>query len=143
MFRRTWWTRRCVRWSGLAFVILVAVIVWVSGTEDLFVGQPLDEAKAALWRAGARDVTSSTKVSYSVQILKRSDIRYSYWELQDGRTVFVLGSRESPDEPYRLARLPMWQEWCKFTNGVANKFPETDTLRLRRSVFAFVPAWGW
>ena len=142
MFRRTWWTRRRVWCGGLAFVSLVP-LVWVSGTEDLYVGQPLDEARTVLWRVGARDVTSSTKVSYSVQILKRSDILYSYWELQDGRTVFVLGSRESPDEPYRLARLPMWQEWCKSTNGAVNKFPETDTLRLRRSVFAFVPAWRW
>lgn len=143
MFRRTWWTRRRVWWSGLAFVVLVAVIVWVSGTEELYVGQPLDEAKAALWRAGATDQTKNCGMLCSVPLGKTTEIDGSYWELPDGRTVYLVASRESPDEPFRVARMPRWQGWYKNADRETVELPPADSVRFRRSVLAFVPVRLW
>ena len=63
----------------------------------------------------------------------------SMWELPDGRTLYLVGTRESDDVPFRVLSFDMWQRWYKSDGAV--ELPHGDSVRLRRSVFAVIPHW--
>jgi hypothetical protein len=135
MFRRVWWTRRRIVIGAVVAVLLVAVVVWECGCDEVRDGQPLDEAKAALRRAGAVD--KSAKCGMFMSVGQHYEVSNSYWELPDGRTIYLMSSRESEEEPFRLQSFRMWQGWCKSIGAV--ELPDVESVRLRHSVFAFIP----
>lgn len=133
MFRRTWWTRRRIAVGAVATALLVAVVVWECGSDELHEGQSLEEAKAVLWKAGGveRECGMHSTMGQHYQV------NDSYWELPDGRTLFLVGTRERDDSPFRVERFNVWQGWYKSDNAV--ELPATDSVRFRRSVLVFVP----
>lgn len=136
MFRRAWWTRPRIA-VGMAIVaLLVVAVVWECGTDEVREGQPLDEAKAALGRAGGVDRSDRCGMFSSVG--QHYQVSNSYWEFPDGRTIYLRSSRESDEEPFRLDSFSMWNGWYKL-GGV--ELPVADSVRLRRSVFAVVLGW--
>jgi hypothetical protein len=156
MFRRAWWTRRRVIGIGAAVLVVASAIVAsarFSGTEKVFVGQPFDDAKAALRRAGAVEVEGSYGlciwVPGAVKVRTKPDgsTEYyhvgpdgrevvppdrvdSYWRLSDGRTVWLIGFRDSSDQPYHLEKFMMWQGWHE--RDGSNRLPDTNVLLVHR-----------
>jgi len=138
MFRRAWWTRRRIVIAAAVAVLLVVAVVWECGSDEVRKGQPLDEAKAAFWRAGAVDKTNVCGKRSTLGGRKPSQVVDSMWELPDGRTLFLIAIREADDEPFRVNSFNMWQGWYKLGGA---ELPTADSVRLRRSVFAVVPGW--
>jgi hypothetical protein len=134
MFRRAWWTRRRVVVSVVVAVLLVAAGVWVSGAGEVAVGQPHDEAKATLHRAGAVTKPCGRWTSFGGS--SPSQVDCAMWELPDGRTLYLVATRDSDDEPFRVYKFDMWQGWYK---SGGTPLPHAESVRLRRSVFAFLP----
>ena len=137
MFRRTWWTRRRVVVGVLAVVLVVVAVVWECGTVELRCGQSLDEAKSALRQAGGADMAGRCGMFSTVG--QKYQVCNSMWVLPDGRSVYLMCSRDSEDKPYRVDAFQMWQGWYKDVGTV--ELPEAETVCLRRSVFVVVPDW--
>lgn len=143
MFRREWWWNRCwvvvIAVLSVLAVLLAGAVVWECGSDQVAVGQSLDEAKAALRRAGAKDVTAYCGMFMTAG--GHYEVSGSYWELPDGRTISLSSARESGEEPFRLFKFVMWKGWYKLSSGPGQELPVGDSVRLRRSVFAVVPGW--
>lgn len=137
MFRRTWWTRRRIVVGVAVAVLLVVAIAWEGGSDEVRGGQLLDEAKAALRRTGAADRTDVCGMHTSLGGRRPTQVEDSMWELPDGRTLFLVAARDADDEPFRVEHFKMWQGWYKCADAV--ELPVADSVRLRRSVFAFIP----
>ncbi|MFY7950873.1 MAG: hypothetical protein ACOVT5_00070 [Armatimonadaceae bacterium] len=136
MFRRAWWTRRRIVIAAVLAVLIAGGVVWECGTDEVREGQPLDEAKAALLRAGGVDSTKNCGMYCSVG--RHYEVSNSYWQLPDGRTLYLVGTRESDAEPFRVDRIMMWQGWYK-PGGI--ELPPADSVQFRRSVLAIVTFW--
>lgn len=137
MFRRAWWTRRRIVVAAVVAVLLVVAIAWECGTDEVQDGQPLDEATAALRRAGAVDRTKNCGMATTLGHRKPSQVDCTMWEFPDGHTLWLVGVQDSDDEPFRVNSFNMWKGWYKFDGAV--ELPVADSVRLRRSVFAFIP----
>lgn len=138
MFRRAWWTRRRIVVAAVLSVLVAGAIVWECGTEEVREGQPLDEARAALQRAGAVDQSAVCGMSTSLGGRKPTNVSCSMWEFPDGHTLYLVATRDSDDEPFRVSGFDQWKGWYK-SGGV--ELPDTVSVRLRRSVLAVVPSW--
>lgn len=134
MFRRAWWARRRV--VATVTAVLLAAGAWVSGTDGVSVGQPLDEAQATLRRAGATNRTDVCGMHTSLGARQPGQVKDSMWELPDGRTLYLVATRDSDDEPFRVDHFNMWQGWYQ-NDGIP--LPHAGSVRLRRSVFAVLP----
>jgi hypothetical protein len=139
MFRRAWWTRRRIVVAAVLAVSLTVAVVWECGTEEVREGQPLDEARAALQRAGAVDVSANCGMFRSVG--GHYEVSNSYWRLPDGRTIYLMSSRESEREPFRIDSFIMWQGWYKSSAGLGQELPTGEAVHFRRSVLTVVPSW--
>jgi hypothetical protein len=137
MFRRAWWTRRRIVVGAVVAVLLVAVVGWECGAEEVRTGQPLDEAKAVLWQAGAVDKTENCGWYFTFGGGSTIQTDCSMWELPDGRTLWLVGTRETDIEPFRVYSFEMYQGWPKASESVV--LPSAESVRLRHSVFAFIP----
>jgi hypothetical protein len=160
MFRRAWWTRR--RMVVAAVLAVLIVIIWSANrTEWVYEGQSLEEAKASLQRGGAVELQNeSFGFFFSVRAARvipippseRTEggptVRYvgpsgeevtppdrvaSCWEFPDGRTFWLAGFRESPDQTYRVESFGMWQGWPIRGSSETNRFPDSKCVRLSRS----------
>ncbi len=136
MFRRAWWTRRWIVVAAVVVVLLVGAVVWECGTDEVREGQPLDEAKAALQRAGAVDVSAKCGMYTSLGGRNPTQVGCTMWEFPDGHTLYLVATRDSDDEPFRVSRFDQWKGWYK-SGGV--ELPAVDSVRLRRSVFTAMP----
>ena len=136
MFRRAWWTRRRIVVAAVVAVLFAAAVVWECGSDEVRKGQPLDEAKAVLWRTGA--VHRECGMHTTLGGRRPTQVTDSMWEFPDGRTLFLVATRETDDEPFRVNSFNMWQGWYKLGGA---ELPTADSVHLRRSVFAVVPGW--
>jgi hypothetical protein len=135
MFRRAWWTGHRIFIGVIMAALLLAAVVWECGSDEVREGQPLDEAKTVLWQAGA--VTKKCGMYSSLG--GHAEVDCSMWELPDGRTLFLVGARESDHESFRVYSFDMWQGWPKSAGAV--ELPAASAASLRRSVFVLVPGW--
>jgi hypothetical protein len=138
MFRRAWWTRRRIALGVAIVALLVVAVVCECGTEEVREGQPLDEAKAALHRAGAKELQNESfgfffSVPRREMLESPPDRVASCWEFPDGRTFWLAGFREKPDQPYHVESFGMWRGWLVRGSSETNRFPETKCVRLTRS----------
>lgn len=138
MFRRAWWTRRRIVVAAVLAVLFVVAVVWEFGSDEVREGQPLDEAKAALQRAGAVDKSAVCGMYSSLGGRKPTQVNCTMWEFPDGHTLYLVATRDSEDEPFRVSRFDQWKGWYK-SGGI--ELPVADSVPLRRSVFAVVPNW--
>ena len=104
MFRRAWWPRRRIVVAAVLSVLIAGAVVWECGTDEVREGQPLDNAKAALQRAGAVDVSANCGMFSFVGGGSTRQVNCSMWQFPDGHTLYLVGTRDSADEPFRVSR---------------------------------------